>query len=594
MKHILSLVCFIVLSTFVCLSCSNNNKDVKSAADQPAGCTSPWAKGTPNPLLRCVPADAAFILATQRGQTMENYGMRTIRYAFSEFFSLGRVSDFETRAPLFGLNGLGKLDAVFYLRDNSAMLYITVEDEEQALKMLDSELKATFDWCETGTCDEYDDDSFTITDEKGWHIYSFEHITNYHWRTGRYQVEPYRFGVRVKDGVAILAIWYGDQIPSSDLVVAKKPYEPSVVKDDVFVGHIDYSQFGEFIFRFPYFAQNIDYDYLDDYPTQEDEEKMEALRDESTPAHNVLCHGRDYDFSSVSKVIEDIDDDVVPCMDITKVVGTTSIADNVCISEFKSLFEDLNSADFALNASESGKVGLRISSPVLSSALKNLIESSLTSYGKLEDDYPNKTSGYVAVNATDVIHWLQNKWHVLNNRDWKCNQLKGTFRDWTRYDDDDDMFKGLLDYFDGFQSISFLLRDTPSREEQRKGADDTPVYVGHIRHSTEKIRFLADELFYIETPLEQGKVITEEGYRVNKNILLKDNEAFLGTAPYDLTKMNPVLTKENFLGVHISKGLMDSFMGRAPGFLKMSLVTDFQIDLAYRNGQIEFTIVPQE
>ena len=602
MKRTICLVIVIFLSALACMGC---NKSVKNAVYMPTGCTSEWAIGTPNPLVYCVPADAPLILATQRGQTFENYGMQTFHLVFGEFFRPLRqlMRDFETTAVGMGLNPNGKLDAVFYVQDRTAMLYFTAEDEKLVLDEIDAKIKDEFNWCQKEPCD-IDDDTITIKDEQGWHIYSFVGIRDYHYNVGYYEVEPMYLGARAKDGVVMLALWYGKDIPSGELVVPPNPYMPTVEKNDVYTAHLDYGGFGEYLFRMPLIAQDINYDYVRYFATEEDEEKYDELYDNSTPERNLRCHGYDYDYSSVKKVQEydedavlcsedsvkeTVEDDPVPCTELVKIINTTSISDDVCISEFKSIFENIKSVDMALSASDSGKIGMRISGPVFGE-LKKVLEDGLMSYNKLDDASVNKTYGYFAFKLNDLVSWANNKWNALESRNWKCAQIAGKIRDMRSMDK---AFPELRRYTNGFESVSFLFRDPPTRRERRRG-EKSVVFLGYMRHNTDIIRRIVEKFFDIDTPLEYGKVITEEGYDFDTQALLNENEIWLGTPPYDLTKQTPKIIKENLMGAHVSQGLINMVLDDVPGFVRMSLLTEYQIDLAMRSGRLEFTITPKE
>ncbi len=602
MKRTFGLVIVIFLSALACMGC---NKSVKNAVYVPTGCTSEWAIGTPNPLVYCVPADAPLILATQRGQTYENYGMQTLHLALGEVFRPLRrlMRDFESNAVDFGLNPQGKMDAVFYVHDRTARLNFTVENEQRALDGIDAKMKDEFNWCQKEPCD-IDDDTITIKDEQGWHIYSFIGMRDYHYNVGYYEVEPMYLGVRAKDGVLMLALWYGKDIPSGELVVPPNPYMPAVEKNDVYTAHMDYGGFGEYFFRIPFIAQDINYDYVRYYATAADEKKYDELYNNSTPERNLRCHGYDYDYSSVKKVQEYdedavlcnedsvretvVEEDTVSCTELVKLINTTSISDDVCTSEFKSIFENIKSVDMALSASDSGKIGVRISGPVFGE-LKKVLEDGLMPYNKLEDESVNKTYGYLAFKLNDLVSWANNRWNALESRSWKCAQIEGMIREMRSMDR---AFPELRRYTNGFESVSFLLRDPKSRRNRRH--KDEFEFLGYMRHNTEITRRIAEKVFDIDTPLEYGKVITEEGYDFDTQALLNENEIWLGTPDFDLTKQTPKMVKENLMGVYVSQGLINMAMDDAPGFVRMSLLTNYQIDLAMRNGRLEFTITPKE
>ncbi len=595
------------LGLILCCGCSP--KQANTAADLVAENISPWVAGTDNPLMRYVPSDAPLILATQRGHDRGNAGMRNLAKIFGNeklFFGalIGEdlselLSNYDVRAPQWGLDPEGRVDAVLYMYDNRIVIHVTVADAASALTRLDTYMQKVSGYIKLRT-----------VEADGWRVYV-------HDADGKSSVEA-SVGVHVQGEVMSIGIWWGDrELPNAILKPVSSPYRVDGGRDDVLIAHLNHAGIGEFLMRIPWVAAEMDEYYINEFISKNDREKMIAFC-RSDPKY---CLNREYKFSNSvtyeaywaareaaeAQGIEVNDQEsweedpnaegsgeFAPGEMIDK-IGSTSIGEEVCIGEFKSAFADVPETDIAVTVSASGKLGGRLVMPIASADMYKEMNALITEHDILQDE-DAMAYGFVGIKLYDGVINAMRRMEAFEKRGWKCAQMQGISegvqekrKDLERALQKKDEF---ATFITGFESLSFIVKDLIIGEYAE---DETPIkFLLNMRNSSAANHLIAD--YFFETPVQDGVIMTVDAGDLKPNILVSDKTLWVGTEPYELAKVTSERKREGGAGLYISKQLIDKVIGNVRTLKQMedSFLSDYRVDLGMKDSKVMFEVEPVE
>lgn len=590
MKRVYVLIVALVAALFLSFGCSTNAP--KSVADLGTEALAPWTVDTPNPLLAYVPSDAPFMFATQRSAGNSTDSRTQLLMLLREFDSLRLiprkfVKNYRKEAPSYGLDPDGKTDAVAYLYNGRKVFHFTVTNESLALSSLDKFIIDNFN-------DKKDDNvSINVGEKNGWKQYI---VTS--------KAEPlanFKIDVRSRNNVMTLVISELDQENTdSVLTAAKSSWKPVTIKDAVFVSHLDYAGLGEFFFKIPRFASLINGEYLDDFPVKKDQNSIETL----CSSESELCRNTEPGdlFSTWRKSYYDQENDRILYTpeDWIRAIKTTSISDDVCIAEYKSIFSDFPSVDLAVSISATGKFGYSLSGPVASKSMIQTLEDLKTEYMDLNDD-PSKTYGHLGFSIYDASWMILKKMLALfaTSRNFKCAQLDGFLsaimdeyvRELKDLANDDD-FRFI---FRDLKSASFTMENFPIFYSNNK-TNKTPSLLMNMRNALDVNRKFLTEVYDVEEEdIEIGKpfsyTLRHAGQDFDVNISINDSDVLIGTKQYDLSKKFK-LVKGSFATIHLSSDFMHEFASLVGDLA--GLDSAYHIDFDLKDGRIFLVMEPTD
>lgn len=245
-----------------------------------------WELRTPNPLVSYVPADADFVIASQRANRDYQLIADKVFVKFMKSLYKGfnnKIKEIKGREyhstlePLFlnykenaadwGLDPQGNLDFVTYMQNRKEyVLHVTVADETKALEKSHEYFMHMISFLE--------DAEYEYLENQGihgqWRIYHLK---------SKKSGKEISFGVHCYAGVLTAVMYDGKkEVPDHVLSAPSKAYVPIVNDDHTFlVGHINYNEFVRSFLETPAVSKMMNEAYFKENMTSEDSEKLKNL-----------------------------------------------------------------------------------------------------------------------------------------------------------------------------------------------------------------------------------------------------------------------------------------------------------------------------
>ena len=524
------MICMIALLG-IALMCGCSHPQPQTANDLADGTITAWQIDTPNPLLAFVPEDAALVIATQRKRDIHSNGMLEYLDMLHDLFKHELSEDlerllkyYEAQAPVMGLDPNGQFDFVAYLHDSKAVMHITVADEIKAAEYIKHLLGEK------------------AQNVQNWVIYS--------------DINPdependLSIATHIKNSVLTIVISNSHIKTAPDVPNAqKKHFVPKVTNDDtMIVNYIHYERFVDFLLRMPAFIR--EYDYRSGFW-----HKSEGFDTEQ------MSHPTEW----------------------LKANGYTSVGDDVCIREFKSMVSEISSSNYELTLSKSGIAGMKFDT-VMTSGFLGEIKSLMTEHIVL-DDPDAKVRGHLSISIDKAVKLVQKIF--FTQRDWKCTQAR-IFIDHI-IDDfnieelkyEDDIY---INYIKDFESLSFIIKNVIIPEQLER---DPVQFLVHMKHSPKTFEKIA--LDYFDIPYTDGvsHPISLNSYH-KYSLMFKGNDAYFGSELPDPNKQYQRKT-DAFADLTVQKSFLYPLLkDKVP----THLLWNYHLNLGIENNALVFSILP--
>lgn len=620
MRHVRSIV-MMGLAGLLLMGCSHPKS--KTAADVPVmdvnASLSVWQKDTMNPLLSYVPDDAPFVVVTQRGQQMNYSGVSKLM-GFFLFDHLGDASDKLDRIlNEFGLESNGKFDAVMYVRDYYAVFHITMADTQKGMDYFNEvlEKQRSEEKCYTmiteGVFEEKCAPLLSIKDEQNWRV------IEYH-ENG--QNLPFKFALHQgKDVLSLVVFDAIHALPDEVLSGVKSPYVPKIThKKAVFAGRIDYSRFAELLLKQPAITDQMDEEYWDEdddaYGYVDSEKKYDLCMAESISCDDEWrrksrCRDESHlrcpppGKTEKKSQTDDYDDGYMNCSwtesclecaenehcyatlfnykelsskDRLHKIGKTSISDEVCVNEIKSLYQDYPVTEFEVVVEDTGAIGMRISTVIASDELIREMKSLITEHGEVKDE-DVMARGFTGFKFGTAITSLAKRLEkVFENRSYDCSQLQMLAVNEMKLQRE---FKELMEdelwsYAKNMGSMSFVLKNVYIHRH-----DFIPQFWGYVSNSPVVLHSLGEEISKINEDEFESEFIQHQ---------ISGNSMILTTSPYspENTKYSMVNDDGTFVDIRVRKDLVEQISDEIG-----CLVSDYHLYIGLKNNEFIISLMPQ-
>lgn len=554
----MKIIKYILILALAVFSLSGCNKS-RTPVDTYEVIVTPWKINTPNPLLQYVPADASFILATQRSEANNlNKIIDDLADASDDLSLKDNIFNWGNSHP-------DKMDFAIYAYDKYLVMHNTVEDEQAFINTLNSYLQDKL--LEEQNAEKSNEDpsknyvnEAEMTEWQGvrsWIVYhSFQKKMNNEAPDFNFDV---KLAFHVENGVATTVLFDGNANPPEQILnMPKNGYSVTGIDKDTFaILHINYPKLGELLFSISAFADIINERYFEDYLSRDDRRKMNAICDknpEICPDDNDELDLDDL-FDDDDIMYDDDDEPLTYCVDgydgpvekdaptpeadtkprptakeWLKMLETTSISDDVCIEEFKSIFSDLPTSYIEFKKSKKGSYGFKLVQAIASNVLQNDLNAMVTDYAELRHDPEDMMYGSIGFRIYDFVKYVTTKKTDFINKRWKCAQIQG-FSDYYRQEMDDweDLLRPrmFLSYISDFQSLSFVLKNYNENH-----GEHALNFWASMRSSQSMNTILASAV--ADYP-QMGVVSNITKKDLNFDLLLSGDDLIVATAPYRVT-----------------------------------------------------------
>ena len=608
-------------------------------------------------MLNYVPADAEFVLATQRvdGINLEVYKQIVKRkFRYDEDDKLYTqvleplVLNYSKNASEWGLDPEGNIDFASYIYDGKVWVaHITVADEHKALGKLHESFIKIVD-------DLIDEDTPSI---------EYEHLDNHgiHGQWDVYHVisknEYFEFdvnvGVHAYDGVLTFAL-YDSKADIPEYVLSASENAFSVKKYDssaFLVGHADYARVLSDILKWKTFSREMNEEYIRRYVTAEDNERFKKLCAEKLEYCDYLrmtdvlvdkLYGGDYDqYYSDRYGDDDYDDDeqVGYCLDdmtheadiieaekkkaaakleatkrreklkeiwdaaehiekgadVLHLVGSTSWDDDVCISEIKEWLSDMPELDGSISGTPSGLFGMRFTQSVSNELMADLRDLA-TDYVELGDGH-ELISIAMGMSIDKIKSLIVNRLNKKKFSEWKCQQLRGYLEDMQNELDRSsakDEFEMITSIMSGSGRIDCLDSMTSGSEQCDRDVD---YFLATMRFKdAAKMKDFANEVF---DDVPDGEIHEQRSrHGLGETRTIGNGQDFLiGSEKFDLSKIDlNKRSREHLLDIYIHKVAVKLLMDI---FYRRAFEEDYEFNsmrarLDLGDQTVNLTILPAE
>ncbi|MBO4349735.1 MAG: hypothetical protein J6A01_02160 [Proteobacteria bacterium] len=580
-----------------------------------------WQAGTENPLLKLIPDDAAVVIATQRAQDITNKGLNDNLTFFGKEIISGihdqyivpeeLLADYKGKASEWGLDPQGKLDAVLYVHDGYGVIHVTVTDPEKALERADRWIRNTGKnenvWKNPSWCfmDECKDALVTeVSETHDWHVYRFV-------MDGR--PKPVVHALHLAGNILSFVVFdEGQSLPEHVLEAAKKPLAMNwTEKNSVLAARVDYARLIQVIFKHPYFAEQRDFEFLYALSKGEDKEKIKTISQAESifsPSEFSFVMRPDFFYYDGYKELcakeaplhctkepdctcqeaEDVDceqcyesencvwlQECSRCLlsgkcvadrlgkkwltpqEWLKRIERSSISDDVCIEEGKSVFHDISYSTLDWTVSDDGAFNLNLSTHVSPEMLNNL-NALFTEHAEWEERQDH-IHGYIAINLENAVKQIKAQLKSITERSWKCSQMRRMLDDiydihsWMQKDKNND-------------ELSDIIKDSVSISGSATITDFNDCLhnlqlLTYITASPWLTEFIFSDLIN-ETERANRKIDTE-----NKNYIQRKQNGknfIFGTNLFSIDKMKFNLKKstDTFMDITIQQELAKQILER--------------------------------
>ena len=266
-----------------------------------------------------------------------------------------------------------------------------------------------------------------------------------------------------------------------------------------------------------------------------------------------------------------------------KANGHTSIGDDVCIREFKSMVSELTSSNWELTLSDNGIAGMRFDT-VMTPAFLGDIKSLMTEHVVLNDS-DAKARGYVSFSMDKTVKLIQKIF--LTQRDWKCTQAR-IFVDHIIDDYDIDEIEN-FDYQNNikdFESLSFMIKSIIMPEQ----LESQPLqFLMHIKYGTKAFNDNVQSFFDIPSTDGIAHPIGLNSYH-KYAIMFQGNDTFFGSdlpAPDEQLQIK----MDAFVDLTVQKDFIYPLLkDEVPN----NLLGSYHIHLGIENNALVFSILPKD
>ena len=572
-RNLGKLILILALAIFTLAGCNKS----RTAVDTFEVIVTPWQVNTPNPLLQYVPADASLVLATQRSEASNlNKILHDVADASEDVLTIEENN--KNNYLNWGNPHPDKLDFVVYTYDKYLVFHHTVADEQVFINSLKKYLQEKLEETDAENSEKESTRSYDINAEisewqgvQSWIVY---HMILQD-RDNEKPTFDMNCAFHVGKGVATIALFDGKSTPPEQVLnMPKNSYSVTGIDKDTFaLLHINYPKLGEMLFSIEPIANVFNELYLKEFLSREDLDKLEAICD-ADPQNCPYEFFNDYDDDDYDDDYDDgirYDDndepltycingydgpkDVEPAPEpepkskpkpdvkewIQK-LGTTSISDDVCIQEYKSIFADMPTTYIEFKKSKKGSYGFKLVQGIASNALKNDLNAMVTDYAELRHNPEDMVYGSIAFKIYDFAKYVIDKKTDFINKRWKCAQIQGV-SDYYRQNLDDwgDILRSrmFLRYISDFQSLSFVL----NHYNENSAFSDVGFWAS-MRSSQSMNTILANTV--ADYPqMDVVSTITKED--LNIELLLSGDDLMVATAPYRVTDVAKLKRKRDYV-----------------------------------------------
>ena len=588
-----------------------------------------WQAATENPLMYYVPDDAALIFMTQRSQDLHNPGLRMGYEFLGEFMPIREIrramrsyEKYKELAENFGLNPDGRLDAAVYFRDYYAVLHFTTENAQKTMEQIDLLIKdeGHGKHCQTiykdGEIQEECHDLITISDAPGWRIYKLSDDG----------VPIIDFAIHQSTKViTLVAFESGKAFPEGVLDSASAPYIPkSIDKNAVFISQANHGKLAEFMLKQSFIVKEMDKEYFHSndeinsicqnqsitacdgwgarydrcekaaeshcQPTQQTQctdcaSSSEARRDHEMVDSDDVFSNCDWTYSCRDCARNDscyaslFNLNQGSHTDLLRMAGKTSIADDVCTNEIKSMFQNYPVTEYEAVVSDSGAIGFKVSTPIQSQETAKELLSHLTEHAEI-DDTAAMFRGYLGMNAGTFLDYIDQSIQLkLEPQQFKCAQLTvlSKFYEEVRHE-----IKREVREIDSFArhltSATVVLKSFTARY---RNSSEYPVFWGRVENTPLNLGILSGLVSAMNNEFGPDYVQTK----------IDGNSMVAATSPYNAqtTQYKMVKDGKTFIEAHARKDLISQLLDGDATWL----ISDYDAYVTLDNGKLVISVMPE-
>ncbi len=573
----------------------------RTAADLYEVVATPWKANTPNPLLQYIPEDAPFVLATQRSEISNLSKLfKDLEDTEDDLDVIPSEMPSVDDAIHWGNKSLDKVDVAIYAYEKYLIYYMTVENEQEFIAALNKTIEEVIQELKKRPDEDFKIEVSEWQGKRSWIVCRIGSKD-----TDKDSIEV-KMAFHASRGVITMAMFDGKSDPPEQFLnMPKKPYSISNLDKDTFATlHINYGKLGELLFSIRFFASLIDRYYLEDFISRKDDLRRDMICD----AEPEICLDQyEDDFYDDDVWYDDDDEELTYCVEgydgpksmqpkqedeenakhllstdeWIKKLETTSISDEVCIEEFKSIYKTAPALDIEFKQTAKGSYGFKFVHFIASDELKKELSNLVTDYAEVRHDSSDMIYGSISFKIYDAIRLFKDKKAEFINKKWKCAQIQGIS---DAFRDDLDQLEDMLDQrmfrrvFMDFQSISFVLKDYPK--------EGSPVFWASMRNAQSTNVYLAGEL--VEYP-QMDVVSTMDTDDLKVNILMTGNDLIGATQEYNITDIAKYPRKRDYLADIFVRW---DFVGKWVSDPKY--VTNYYLRSKLNKDSIELTVGQQD
>ena len=271
--------------------------------------------------------------------------------------------------------------------------------------------------------------------------------------------------------------------------------------------------------------------------------------------------------------------------------GYTSVKDEGCVRDLKSMVSDLNTSQFELTLSDNGSLGFVFDTSVsvgLAGDLKALMNDHI-----LLGDPEAKLNGHVSLSIDKSLQLLRRIF--LSPRDWKCAHaaaIQKEIVDEFDIDELDDVLQDdeYIDYFKDFKSASVLFTDVIDINRIDRIVDSPsaslPRGIIHLEHSPNLFKLVTHELGVSISEGAVTPVPISSNHQLN--LLVSGSHAYISSIPLDANRQFQHVT-DHFVDMEVQRSFITNLLGES---LPTNFNSGYHLNFTIRNNDLIFSLLP--